>query len=389
MALLKSLSEYHISQKTGFLPDVQPCSRLPVYFEPWESLISELPLLIRTNAIHSRVEALPQLEVSQRTLPRDEDWWRAYTVATFIGQGYIWADEEAVRATIPECIAVPWWKIAKRLDMPAVVNYSNTCLFNWRLGSCTEPMDQDNLHALTTFSGLEDEMWFYKIFLLVEMSAATGLKAIVEGFSAVAVKDEEKLASLLETINTSLENMTKQMRKVHEHCKPEKFWHEFRRFQRGTKGYGQYLPDGLIYQGVDQTPKHFCGASAGQSSTIPSFDIFLGVTQGEHETTFLQEQRMYMPLPHRTFLDDLEKEAKVHPVRAFIVESKNCALVASFNSIIDTLVKFRQEHFNIVFRYIIAFTPGAVNTAKGTGGTTLKQFLKDVQQNTTNAKIII
>ena len=374
-----------MSKHTGFLPEFQPSSRLPAYFDPWESLISELSQLIETKEIYTRVETLPKLEVSDNTLPRKEDWWRAYVVTTFISQGYVWADEEAVRDIVPECIAVPWWETAKKLDMPAVINYSNTCLFNWGLWNPSKHLDETNLHSLTTFSGLDDEKWFYITFVLVEMRAAAGVSAMVEAFSAVANDNKIRLMELLSTIKDSLLTMTNEMKKIHERCKPDKFWNGFRRFQRGTKGYTEYFPNGLIYKGVDQQPKLYCGASAGQSSTIPTFDIFLGVPQ----MGFLQEQRMYMPPPHRQFLKDLEEEAECHPVRKFVAESKDYELIAAFNAIVDTLVDFRQQHFNIVFRYIIAFMPGAANDARGTGGTHVKHFLKGIQQNTRNTKIAL
>ena len=92
-APLKPLSEYGISEEIGFLPPFMPSQRLPEYFNPWEKIIDDLPELICNKQIRGEVEALPKLEVSDKTLHTEADWWRAYVVATFIGQAYVWMDQ--------------------------------------------------------------------------------------------------------------------------------------------------------------------------------------------------------------------------------------------------------------------------------------------------------
>jgi indoleamine 2,3-dioxygenase len=86
------MSAYSIS-KNGFLPAETPLSRLPHdYYQLWECIIEELPTLIGTQEIRSRVDELPILSTS--FLRSEAEWQRAYSMLALIAQGYIWTGPE-------------------------------------------------------------------------------------------------------------------------------------------------------------------------------------------------------------------------------------------------------------------------------------------------------
>ncbi|EPY82266.1 hypothetical protein CB1_000667001 [Camelus ferus] len=84
----------------------------------------------------------------------------------------------------------------------------------------------------------------------------------------------------------------------------------------GWKG-NPSLPEGLLYEGVWDTPKQFAGGSAAQSSVFQCFDVLLGVQHAAGGASsvsaaeFLQEMRTYMPPAHRNFLRSLESGPSV------------------------------------------------------------------------------
>lgn len=89
---IKAMPYYGISKK-GFLPAEAPLSRLPHhYYRPWECIIEELPSLIETQTIRSRVDKLPVLTTSY--LCNEAEWQRVYSMLALIAQGYIWAGPE-------------------------------------------------------------------------------------------------------------------------------------------------------------------------------------------------------------------------------------------------------------------------------------------------------
>lgn len=424
------LSDYDMSETAGFMPPFEPCRKLPDYFKPWEDIIDDLPQLIDNKQIRERVKQLPELEISETTLGRwysktepGPVWWRAYVVATFIAQAYIWMDkaDKDIELFVPRCIAVPWWNVAKEVRVPPVVTYSSACLYNWGLHDPHKPPDGENMYSLITYTGLPDESWFYIISLLVEIEAVPGINAVVEAYNAIARNDDatsETVQRCLKAIKVSVDNMTKKalMRMAERgekqlKCRPEKFYGDIRRFQRGSTD-DKLTPDGITYEGVPSNPQKVCGASAAQSSTLPVFDIFLGVNHAptplepgaseaekkEYEVAkashdFLLEQRDHMPTQHREFLQALEKQLK--QPRDYIARSGNPEMVRCFNDIIDAITVFRSEHFILVSRYIIAQIPssGEADTksneenATGTGGTALASFLKKVRADAENAKL--
>ena len=357
----------------------------PGYFAAWEDIIDELPELIKSGEIRNKVRKLPLLEVNEVNLPREEDWWRAYIVTTFIGQAYIWMDKDDkdIMPSVPKCIAVPWCAVSEHLGMPPVVTYATACLYNWYLRDPTKPPDGDNLYSQITYTGTQDESWFYIICLLVEIEAVPGMVAMLEAYSAIERGDNQALQQHLKTIKASMHCMLQKLNRMRERCSPDVFYYEFRRFQRGSKNQ-KYLPNNMTYEGVDPENQSHCGASAAQSSTLSVFDIFLGVEHTGRELEFLKDQRKHMPSVHCRFLAELEKRP---PVREYIKAANDLELIQSFNAIADELTRFRQAHLSIVKRYIVKFLPDGA-AATGTGGTELKQFLGQVKDDTPASKLL-
>jgi indoleamine 2,3-dioxygenase len=93
-----AMSSYGIS-KNGFLPAESPLSRLPHdYYEPWERIIEELPVLIERQEIRYHVDKLPVLSTS--FLDTEAEWQRAYSMLALIAQGYVWAGPEPSEARL-------------------------------------------------------------------------------------------------------------------------------------------------------------------------------------------------------------------------------------------------------------------------------------------------
>jgi indoleamine 2,3-dioxygenase len=87
-----ALPYYGIS-KNGFLPAESPLTRLPhTYYQPWEKIIEQIPILVETQQIRQWVDELPVLDTSH--LSSEAEWQRAHSMLAVIAQGYIWAGPE-------------------------------------------------------------------------------------------------------------------------------------------------------------------------------------------------------------------------------------------------------------------------------------------------------
>ena len=102
-----ALSSYGIS-KNGFLPEEAPLTRLPnVYYQPWESIMNELPTLIEEQQIRQRIDELPVLDTSY--LDSEPEWQRAYSMLAVFTQGYVWTGPEPseVSCTVTSRVRIP------------------------------------------------------------------------------------------------------------------------------------------------------------------------------------------------------------------------------------------------------------------------------------------
>lgn len=383
------LSDYQISQTTGFLPATPPLDRLPGdHFGPWERLISRLPELNASRQLRSEVEKLPEREFSQSTLSSEEEWRRAYVLLTLIGQSYIWGEgERGLVDRIPSKIAVPWCAVGEHLSLKPVVCYAATVLYNFSLRDPRGPWDDsDNLVSCNTFTGTEDEDWFYVVPVLIELAAVPGLSAIEKIFEEMTLGygdgQGEQVSSCLKSVQRSLHNMREELSRMFEKCKPITFYRDIRPFQAGSKGL-DVLPSGIVFEGTDDpTPRRYSGASAAQSTAIHVFDVFLGARHSGVEREFLESMRSYMPPKHTGFLRRLEE---LPSVREYCVRSENPDLFASYNGAVRELEGFRKDHIVMVTRYIVNQLPHSVNAslnAKGSGGTDFMEFLKKVRDET-------
>jgi indoleamine 2,3-dioxygenase len=177
------------------------------------------------------------------------------------------------------------------------------------------------------------------------------------------------------------------------------------------------------------TMDEVAGASAGQSSLIQAFDIFLDIDVDSPQTShmphpsgksFSERMRAYMPRHHRAFLNHLR--ANPRPLRDFVLkatqEGCDAPILEVYNGAVKAVKEFRDAHMIIVTLYIIGpakrsqtggvvtvmeYLPGLLEKEtelertkemestfrknekeglRGTGGTDLVKFLKGLRDQT-------
>ena len=380
---LLSLDAYEISENTGFVPEKPPLSSLPTYFNKWEELASQLSKLIQEKQLRKAVHQVPVLEFSDKTLRNVEEWRRALVVLTFVFQGYMWQEgESGLPSKMPSILSIPFNIVTQKIGVPLVGVYAGLVLYNWRLKDSNKPLSVDNLHSLFTFTGTEDESWFYMLTVQIELDAVPAIKAIYEGINAKQEGNTTKLISNLAVINSTIRVMQCTLERMSEKCNPQVFFVKIRPFFAGTKGLGAF-PDGMIYEGVDSKPCQYYGSSAGQSSAVKAIDHFIGVQHSGLDAEFLDAMQYYMPRKHREFLQSIRLQKP--SLRQYVIESHNEELIKQFNSTVGTFVKYRTYHLIMVTRYMVNQRRHSVNASldtKGTGGTPFMSFLKNVRDNT-------
>lgn len=389
----KIKEEYHIDEDLGFaLPN--PLEELPYPFDVWISIAKNLPTLIENDQLRAEVEKLKTLNIDD--LQGHKLQRLAHLVLGYITMAYVWNKGDGdVRKVLPSNIAIPYCKLSEKLGLPPILVYADCVLANWKKKDPRGPMTYENMDILFSFPGGDCGKGFFLISLLVELAAASAIKEIPIIFNAVQHQDQDTLQKALVDITSCLHKALEVFHQIHDYVDPNEFFGILRIYLSGWKGNPQ-LSEGLLYEGVWDTPKKFAGGSAAQSSIFQCFDVLLGVQQSAGEkyaAEFLQEMRTYMPPAHQNFLHSLESAPSV---REFVLSKDNAGLQAVYNDCVKAMVSLRSYHLQIVTKYIVipAHQQSKKNQTaeepsekenKGTGGTEIMYFLKSVRSTTEHA----
>jgi len=363
------LAAYGIDPVTGFAPPEDPLERLPAAFDAWEGVVPIMAPLIRSRRLRSTLKAMPMLDVANLRGEREQE--RALLLLTVFANAWVWGGETA-DLTIPAPISRPLCALAGALDRPPIVHYGSMALRNWRRVDRALPLSADNVQMAITFLGGVDEEWFYLASLGCELAGAPLLPILRDAAVAALKADEARLAQLLDDVAQGMSPVLHALDRMREWCDPYVFYNRVRNFAAG------WPEPGVIYEGVWTEPRRYTGGSAGQSSLIQAIDATLGILHdGTVTGPFFREMRTYMPREHRRFVEDL---ATFSGVRDRVARG-GPDLRSAYNRALEIVVRFRAAHRAMAHDYVTA-PSGMVPDEKGTGGTTLAQFLDDARRET-------
>ncbi|KAL2017774.1 hypothetical protein VTK56DRAFT_1692 [Thermocarpiscus australiensis] len=438
------LQEYGVTSN-GFLPEAPPLERLrSYYYSPWESLVDSLPTLLRERTVRLHIERLPVLSTDH--LVTEQEWRRACVILGFLAHAYVWGGDVAA-GVLPPPITVPFLEVSKNLGIPPVATYATLNLWNFRTtNSASDFTDLDSLHALHTFTGTEDESWFYMVSVAMEAQGAYIIPIMLNALAAAKEHDYLTSTHALAELATCIGKLASLLDRMDEKCNPSVFYHQIRPFLAGSKNMAAAgLPKGVFYDECDGKGqwRQLRGGSNGQSSLIQFLDIALGVGHVSHGNSdpdkattrptssgkgvsFHEEVRDYMPTPHRRFLQHVSElfpggmrkcvaEMQPAPADGNSLSAEQLALQEAFQTATRALAEFRNKHLQIVTRYILIpsrqpngskgvnlatassrlkFVSGAEGRTgimriegelTGTGGTALLPFLKQSRDETIQA----
>lgn len=371
------LARYDVDPDRGFLPPEDPLQQLPARFGAWEALVPRLPSLIMTGRLRAELERLPAIDLEQ--LETGPELERAMLLICVFGNGYVWSGESPA-TTLPPSIAVPWDALATRLGRPPIISHASIVLRNWQRLDPDGPIELDNMASLVLFGGGIDESWFYLIPAAIEARGAPALRALVDAQHAVASGDVEAIGPHLDTVAGLVDEWRTILARTPEHCAPYIFYHRVRPYLTG------WPEPGLVYEGVDTSPRMYAGGSAAQSSLLQAVDAGLGISHDDDSTRpFLDEMRRYMPPAHRAFLEALQRGPSVRQC-VLAHRQSHPGLIERFDACINALDRFRKDHMEMAIHYI-THQAADPDSAKGTGGTPFARFLGTARRETREARL--
>jgi indoleamine 2,3-dioxygenase len=192
--------------------------------------------------------------------------------------------------------------VSAHLGLPATATYSALNLWNFTCLPNSDLSVVENSSILHTFTGTQDEAWFYQISIAIEAQGAYIIPIMLKGIDAVRMDDPQTVISCLFEFANCLERSGDILKRMYEKCSPEVFYHKIRPFLAGSKNMASAgLPNGVFYEesnGKGQW-RQYSGGSNAQSSLIQFFDAILGV---EHSPTRHSKQPVTSSGGHNNYL---------------------------------------------------------------------------------------
>ncbi|KAM5264262.1 LOW QUALITY PROTEIN: indoleamine 2,3-dioxygenase 2 [Ctenodactylus gundi] len=380
------LRRYHISEDYGFLLP-NPLKELPDYYRPWMEIANQLPHLIENHQLRARVDKMPLL--SCRFLERYREWRLAHLVLGSVTMGYVWQEGESQPAEVlPRSLAVPFVEVSRSLGLPPILVHADLVLSNW-----TRRDPEGNLDTIVSFPGGESLRGFVLVTVLVEKAAVPAI-ALVQANAAILQPSQDALLEALQRLRLSIQDITRTFGQMHDYVDPDIFYAVIRIFLSGWAD-NPAMPAGLVYQGASARPLRFSGGSAAQSSVLQALDEFLGIRHSKESADFLYRMRDYMPPSHKAFLDEIHSAPSL---RDHVLSAGGGHCLAAYNQCLEALAELRSYHIAVVTKYLITAAakakggrlghlPGPPRALenRGTGGTAILSFLKNVRDQTLKA----
>ncbi|XP_050391727.1 myoglobin [Patella vulgata] len=380
---------YDVSMETGFLME-SPLEELPEYFEAWNRLSKEMPDLVEKKMMKEEVLKMPYLDASK--LKSRKEIRLAYLQLSIIGAGYVWEDGDAgAPESIPECVAVPWYEVSSKLGVQPILSHPGFCLVNYKQLDPDRPLSLNNMKSLYIVPGGDECDWFVVVTCAIELEFTHALQPILSLLKGGESGNIDMMISGLQKINKVVKNLQNVLSKMHDNLTADTFYNKIRPFLSGWGGESNPLPGGLIYEGVeDYEPLTMIGGSAAQSAILQLLDVTLGIEHSQDKKDFLEKMRKYMLPIHHKLIKDID--SLPFNIRTVVEESNDDKLREEYNSCLTAVSDFRSYHIQIVTKYVIVSANKKNRNKefeslakKGTGGTSLLPFLKDLRKDTKDA----
>ncbi|MGK3994843.1 hypothetical protein [Sorangium sp. So ce1024] len=363
---LDDLGSFDMDAARGYLPATDPVLRLPPAYDAWERVAASLPALLSTERLGAALERMPVLPVDR--LEDVGQVRRGLLLISMLASAHVWGRREPA-TVLPRSAAVPLWELSERLGLPPTLVHATMTLWNFRRIEPDEGITLSNIAVLQLFHGGMDEHWFFQVAVAMDAACAPAVRAIVEARRDSAHGRVEGVARALDVMTAALNNVREILARMPERCDPYIFYRRLRPFLSG------WPEPGVIYAGIDDTPRRFGGSSGAQSPLLQLFDAILGVSPSDGVRSFLLKMRGSMLPGHRRFLEIVERgPSLVDFVRP--LASSHPALCDAHNACVNALVRVREVHAEITVRYILGESDE--KHARGTGGSSLVEFLNEM-----------
>lgn len=199
---------------------------------PWVDTATQIPALIKSNDLRSRVDALPILSPDHLDSESIDEYRLAFVLLTFLSQAYIWGnpDSDTPSSTLPPSLSVPLTQISRDLEIQPAHCYAASSIWLY-----TEDPTSKTPYCVCSFTGTTDEEHFNLTTHNIERIAG---KALIQGLTAVrcaATKDREAVKAHLGHVAEILRDSRSALADMKNGCDPDVLYSKLRPYLVGSQ----------------------------------------------------------------------------------------------------------------------------------------------------------
>lgn len=381
---------FSVDSEHGFLTTKEPLSNLPETYSTLQYIIGNLHNLIKQDDI--KLETLSTLVHSYLKDYSDEveketdifiiqALYRSYsflTSAYLLEPAYLEfklkGEYGKARTILPRQIAVPYCKVANKLGVFPWLDYYYAYSFGNAIKINKQgTLNWKNLKMATSFTNGDDESGFIMMHVYINEISNKLIKSIYDSINNISNNDHNNLIESLKLNYETMKQMNERKREMWVASNYKKY-NDFRIFIMGSKGNSRIFDDGVIYEGVSDERKTYCGQSGSQDSIIPTQDIFTGIDKYYPDNELTRQLitfREYRPKCMQEFLKDLSIEMNKNNLFNYLKQTFNYTGLVYLLGIVCEVYNFRFGHWNYVKKYIMENT----SYPMATGGTEITKWL--------------
>ena len=376
-----------VSEQYGFLPREAPLFNLPTEFAKVEEILNRAPFITPDGKVglladgkfgETVLKELPLIDVSKyedsrivEALMRDYSYLAAMYLLEPCDINFRKTKEYGLgRDHLPESIAIPLCKVAEKLNVKPILEYTQYILYNWIRKDPKAEFSPDNLISPRNFHGSKDELWFKVIHLYMDQHSGKLVKKSIAALKAVEENDRTAFDKALSELAENSKIIVQNLDHMWSGTQPDKY-NNYRTFIFGIKDQPMF-PNGVVYKGVSPEPRFYRGETGANDSMIPTLDNLFEVTASMPKNPLsetLREFRTYRPSNHREFVDWVEEKAKEVHLKNFACQDSNSTVLYMKN--LNYIAEFRELHWRLTKEFIIKHS----KHPRATGGSPITTWL--------------
>ena len=366
----KITPQFIVTPRNGFLPRQDPLGKLPSRFEKLENILQAMPITLKDgtpgllskgtfgNTVKDELPLYKVDDIDDSALLMA--LFRDYTFAAsayLLEPCYLMHRSRGCyglgRDSLPANIAVPMSTISEKIGAKPFMEYAQSyALYNYRRLNKSLPMDLSNLELIRTFSGLPSESGFILVHVDMVAQSKCLVSYVISALDAASRNDRYDFYQALGKLVTIMQGINASMEKMWKHSAPSDYM-KFRTFIMGTKTQENIFPNGVVYEGTDDTQPRFYRGLGANDSIIATLDNFLELTRRmprNEMREILKDFQSYRPTDHSRWLKWVESSAKEVSVEKFAEESTRSLVF--YILLLNEVRDFKARHWNFAREYI-------------------------------------